>query len=92
MKVSNHVQVAQNVRDALKEHFPGVKFSVTSAIYAGGNSVYVNYKDKKLKTEEVVKITEKFQSGFFDMQANQYNYYVNRPYPTVRYVLVSNLY
>ena len=92
MKRSMHTRVAQNVREALKEHFPGVKFSVTSAVYAGGNSVYVNYKDEKLKREEVDKITEKFQSGRFDGQSDTYCYYVNRPWPTVRYVLISNFY
>ena len=88
---SIHAKVAQNVREELKKHFPNIKFSVRSAIYAGGNSVYIDYKDEILKREEIEKVVEKYQSGHFDGMTDCYIYY-DRPYPTVRHVLVSNLY
>ena len=88
---SVHAKVAQNIREELKKHFPNIKFNVRSAIYAGGNSVYIDYNDEILKREKVEKVVEKYQSGYFNGMVDTYFYY-DRPYPTVRHVLVSNLY
>lgn len=50
------VEVARLVRSALKETFPGLKFSVRSSRYAGGASIHVTWKDgpELPQVEEVV--------------------------------------
>ena len=90
-EISKWAEVAKNIRKDLKQHFPNVKFSVTSAAYAGGTSVYINYSDNNLKAEEVNKIVDKYEAGWFDGMSDCYMYYEDRDYPTVRFVIVSNL-
>jgi hypothetical protein len=60
-----HVLGAKNIRAELKRAFPGVKFSVTSDSYTGGNSIDVHWQAGPI-TEDVKKITDKYQEGHFD--------------------------
>jgi hypothetical protein len=58
-------ETAKLVRAALKESFPGVKFSVKSSTYAGGASINVAYVDgpTAAQVEAVAKV---FQGAYFD--------------------------
>lgn len=58
-------ETAKLVRAALKESFPGVKFSVKSSTYAGGASINVSYIDgpTAAQVEAVAKV---FQGAYFD--------------------------
>lgn len=67
---------AKNIRIELKKAFPGVKFSVKSEYYSGGNSVNVYWTDGPT-TEQVEKITGKYQEGSFDGMTDCYNYEEN---------------
>jgi hypothetical protein len=58
-------ETAALVRKALKEAFPGVKFSVRSSSYAGGASISVGWTDGPNKAL-VVAITERFEASYFD--------------------------
>jgi hypothetical protein len=58
-------QTAKLVRAALKEAFPGVKFSVKSSTYAGGASINVSYTDGP-SASQVEGIAKAFQGSYFD--------------------------
>ena len=58
-------ETAKLVRAALKEVFPGVKFSVKSSVYAGGASINVSYTDGP-SASQVEGIAKAFQGAYFD--------------------------
>lgn len=60
-------ETAKIVRQRLREHFPGIKFSVRSDTYSGGASIRVSWTDGPASSdvERVVKVLE--GSGFDGM-------------------------
>jgi hypothetical protein len=56
---------AKNLRIELKRAFPGVKFSVRSSVYSGGDSIDVSWADGP-PLEAVKAISDKYQEGDFD--------------------------
>lgn len=64
---------AQLIREALKAAFPGVKFSVTSDIYANGSSVHIRYADGPT-ARQVEAVTDQFESGHFNSSEDLYEY------------------
>ena len=61
MAKSEAAKRAAQVRASLKAEFPGVKFSVRSDSYSGGDSIRIEWTDGP--TEEDVKaIAQKFES------------------------------
>lgn len=56
---------ARLVRQALKEAFPGVKFSVKSTTYSGGASIDVSWADGPLSAE-VDGVVSRFAGATFD--------------------------
>jgi hypothetical protein len=56
---------AANIRLQLKRTFPGIKFSVTSDVYSGGDSISVRWSMGPT-TKEVEAITAKYQEGHFN--------------------------
>lgn len=56
---------AKLVRAALKESFPGVKFSVRSSVYAGGASININYVNGPT-AEQVKGVISVFEGSYFD--------------------------
>ena len=78
-KYSNLIQgggcviAAKNMRIELKLAFPGIKFSVKSSKYSGGNSIRVSYEDGPLR-EEVESIVNKYAYGNFDGMDDSYKY------------------
>ena len=56
---------AKLVRQALREAFPGVKFSVRSSTYSMGASMSVKWVDGP-NTKQVESITDKFSGSYFD--------------------------
>lgn len=64
-------ETAKKIRQALKVSFPGVKFSVRSSIFAGGDSVDVSWTDGPL-SNDVDTILGQFTSGHFDGMQDMY--------------------
>lgn len=64
-------QVAQNLRVELKRKFPGVKFSVRSSTFSGGDSIDVWYSDgpAAAKVEEIV---DRYQDSHADFESGDY--------------------
>lgn len=57
-------ETAKLIRKALKESFPGVKFSVKTNKYSGGSSIDVSWIDGP-NTKQVEEITNKFNGAYF---------------------------
>jgi hypothetical protein len=68
-----HVLAAKNIRLELARAFPGIKFSVRSSSFAGGNDVTVSWTNGPT-TKEVKAITGKYQEGHFDGMNDIYEY------------------
>lgn len=66
-------QAAANLRAELKAAFPGVKFSVKSSSYSGGNSIALSWVDGP-SNEAVEAIASNYQAGDFDGMTDCYNY------------------
>lgn len=56
---------AKLVRQALKESFPGVKFSVKSSVYSGGASITARWVDGP-SGKAVDQVLDRFEGSYFD--------------------------
>lgn len=79
-KENPHLEVGQycvvasrNIKRELKLKYPGVKFSVKSKGYSGGDNVSVRWTDGP-RVEDVKKITSKYEMGSFDAMTDMYEY------------------
>jgi len=79
---SSHAMGAKNLKIELERFFKGVKFSVRSESYSGGDSIHVSWVDGPL-TEDVEKISSKYQEGHFDGMEDIYNYDKSNVWPDV---------
>ena len=70
-------ETAKLVRMALKKHFPSVKFSVKSHVYAGGASIDVKYTDG-CPVEEVEEIAKRFAGATFDGMTDCKDYHTSQ--------------
>lgn len=59
------VDTAKLLRSALRQRFPGVKFSVRSSKYSGGASIRVHWTDGPTETE-VRELTDLYTGASFD--------------------------
>ena len=70
---SEHSLCASQIKKILKKEFPTIKFKVTSKIYSGGDSVYIDWTDGAT-TDQISKLVEDFQFGHFDGMTDSYEY------------------
>lgn len=71
--MSDHARAAANLKTLLAKTYPGVKFSVKSSSYSGGDSIRVKY-DLGPVAKEVEAIAKKFQEGTFNGMDDSYHY------------------
>jgi hypothetical protein len=64
-KKSSHALAGANIRKELTRAFPGIRFSVTSKSYTGGDSVSIGW-ELGPTTKEVDALTDKYQEGSFN--------------------------
>ena len=64
---------AANIRILLKQNFPGVKFSVKSSSYSGGNSISIKWTDGP-NAADVDAIANQFSAGSFNGMEDIYEY------------------
>lgn len=84
--MSIHANTAKAIRKELKKEFPLTKFSVTSQIFAGGNSVHIEWTDGPTM-DQVDKITNKYQEGHFNSMEDMYELSnLQNDIPQVKYV------
>lgn len=67
------VSAARNLRIELKRAFPGIKFSVRTERFAGGDAIDVGWTDGPT-TREVEDLAKKYQAGRFDCMDDSYTY------------------
>ena len=67
---------AKELRKALKAAFPGQKFSVRTAVYAGGASISVGYIDGPAE-KAVRAVADKFSGANFDSMTDSMSYHDN---------------
>jgi hypothetical protein len=70
---SGHARAAFNIKKELQNAFPGVKFSVKSSSFAGGNSVDVHWENGPTSAE-VDAIISKYEQGSFNGMTDCYEY------------------
>lgn len=79
---------AAQIRNDLKNAFPGIKFSVRSETYSGGNFVNVEYFDG-IDHKRVEKLLAKYQQGHFNGMEDIYeNSNLRDDVPQVKYLFV----
>jgi hypothetical protein len=72
-KVDSLQAAAKNIRIELARTFPGVKFSVKSSRFSGGDSITVRWTDGPTSAQ-VDEIADRYQAGSFDGMADIYEY------------------
>lgn len=70
---SSSANCATAIREELKKEFAGVKFSVKSSNFSGGDSVHIQWTDGPTY-EEVNNIVKKYQYGNFNGMEDIYEY------------------
>lgn len=70
---SDLVTAAKNIRAELREKFPGVKFSVKSSRFSGGDAIDIDWTDGPT-TKAVHEIVDKYKDGDFDGMTDSYDY------------------
>lgn len=78
-------QTAVAVRAALKTAFPGMKFSVRSETFSGGDAVRIGWTNGP-SHEAVDAITDRFTSGTFNGMTDSFEYNRDRTGPTAMFV------
>ena len=75
---SSRITATKNIRQELKEHFPGLKFSVTSESYSGGDNINISWENGIIE-KDVKEIVDKYEEGHFDGMNDIYEY-SNNPF------------
>lgn len=69
--LSPHARAAANMRTELAKAFPGIKFTVKSKSFSGGDSIDVDWEMGPTE-KEVHAITNKYEDGHFDGMQDMY--------------------
>lgn len=73
-----YAQAGKSIKKELEAKFPGVRFSVRSKRFSGGNDVRVSWENGPT-TKEVEQVSNKYQEGNFNGMIDLYEYDYNRP-------------
>lgn len=88
-ELTRAAQAAKAIKNELQAAFPGVKFSVTSENYSGGDSVRVHWTDGP-KQKDVDDLLSKYEYGHFDGMRDLYEYdNVNKDIPQAKYIFAT---
>ena len=80
---------ARAIRKELEKTHPNTKFRIRSENFAGGDAVNISYIDS-CPTEEIKKLTDKYQYGHFDSHQDMYESSNNRDdIPQTKYIQVT---
>ncbi len=83
---------AKALRNELKSTFPGLKFTVKSSNFAGGDAIDASVTNQPPSRFRAIEaIANKYQYGSFDGMTDSYNYDNKvEGLPQVKYVMVNN--
>jgi len=80
---------AKAIKTELIKAYPNIKFSVSSENFSMGNAVNISYEDGP-KTDEIEKITDKYQYGHFGGMTDMYeNSNSRNDIPQAKYIKVG---
>ncbi len=86
---------SKNLKQELRDAFPETKFSVRSSSFSGGDSIDISWTDGPI-SEEVEKISGKYQQGNFNGMIDLYEYSKTNVWPDVfggaKYVMCQRHY
>lgn len=83
--MTESAQAAKAIRTALKTAFPGMKFSVRSENFSGGDAVRIGWTNGP-SYEAVDAIAQRFTRGTFNGMTDSYEYDTERTGPTAMFV------
>lgn len=92
-QLTEAARAAAAIRKDLKEAYPGIRFSVTSSNYAGGNSIWIDVPGTFTHEQisAVKDIAAAYKMGEFDGMDDSYRYSNrNEDLPQVDYIFVSH--
>lgn len=69
--LSEHARAAKNLKQELRQAFPGIKFAVKSSSFTGGDSVDIRWTAGPTR-KQVSAITDKYQEGNFNGMIDLY--------------------
>lgn len=72
-KNNSLIAAAKNIRIQLAEAFPGIKFSIKTSRYSGGDSVNVKWTDGP-NSDQVDEIIKRYQGGSFNSCEDIYEF------------------
>ena len=82
-------KASEEIRKVLKIAFPGIKFSVKSSTYSGGDSVRISWENGPTM-KQVEQYTKDFQYGNFNSMEDIYeNTNTNKNIPQVKYLFLD---
>lgn len=87
-QLSEVAQCAAAIRAELKNHFPEIKFSVTSQSFSMGNAVRINWTDG-VPESALKDIIGKYKDGDFDGMTDSYDYRPSNGLPRAKYISTS---
>lgn len=93
-KIDGLNAASKNAKAELKATFPGVKFSVKTSRFSGGDSMYVRWTDGPT-SRQVEAIVNKYSAGRFDGSADIFEYNTtpwNEVFGDAKYVSASRDY
>jgi len=93
-KIDGLNAASKNAKAELKAAFPGVKFSVKTSRFSGGDSMHVKWTDGP-NTKQVEAIINKYSAGKFDGMTDCYDYNMttwNEVFGDAKYVSASRDY
>ena len=88
------IEHAKIIRKLLKKHFPGVKFSVVSSRFSGGDAIHIHPKSHIFEQEfhrELYFAFSATAAGQFDGMTDSYSYH-RRKFSGARYVSFDRAY
>lgn len=67
------IAASKNIKIELGRAFPGIKFSIKTSRYSGGDSISVRWTDGPT-SDQVDDIVKRYQGGYFDGMVDCYEY------------------
>ena len=89
--LSTPAQAAKLIRKDLKEHFPNIKFTVTTDNYSMGDSITVEYTDGVAR-EKVESVINKYQKGNVNAMEDIYEYTNSQDFPQTKFLFIERSY
>lgn len=89
--MSQVTECAKLIRKELKEHYPNIKFSVTSSSFSMGTSISINY-NHDTELDNIRELVSKYEDGYYNHFEDIHEYYNNPEFehlPKAKYIIIQ---